>query len=103
MRLRGLVGLGIAGWLLNAGVLTPRRFRLHEVPLAVPGWPAALDGLRVALVGAVHAGGPWGGLARVRAVVDEVVAAKPDRVLLLGDHVADVTFGTHLEPGPVAT
>jgi predicted MPP superfamily phosphohydrolase len=30
------------------------------------------------------------------------VDAKPDLVLLLGDHVADVTFGHHLEPGPVA-
>jgi predicted MPP superfamily phosphohydrolase len=102
MRLRGFVGLGLAGWLLDAAVLTPRRFRLHEVPLAVPGWPRDLDGLRVALVGDVHAGGPWVDLDRVRTVVEEVVAAKPDLVLLLGDHVADVTFGTHLEPGPVA-
>jgi predicted MPP superfamily phosphohydrolase len=31
-----------------------------------------------------------------------VVEAAPDLVLLLGDHVADVTFGKHLEPGPVA-
>lgn len=105
MQLRRLAGLGglLAGaWLLDSAVLTPRRFRLHEVPLAVPGWPAALDGLRVALVGDLHAGAPWVDLARVRSVVDEVVSAQPDLVLLLGDHVADVTFGTHLELGPVA-
>jgi predicted MPP superfamily phosphohydrolase len=102
MRLRTVAGLAVGGWLLGAGVVTPRRFRLHEVPLAVPGWPASLDGLRVALVGDVHAGAPWVGLERVRAVVAAVLDAKPDLVLLLGDHVADVTFGTHLEPGPVA-
>lgn len=102
MRLRGILGLALAGWLLDAAVLTPRRFRLHEVPLAVPGWPRELDGLRVALVADVHAGGPWVDLDRVRGVVDSVVEAAPDLVLLLGDHVADVTFGTHLEPGQVA-
>lgn len=102
MRLRALLGLGAAVWLLDATVLTPRRFRVTEVPLAVPGWPRDLDGLRVALVADVHAGAPWVGLDRVRSVVDAVVQAQPDLVLLLGDHVADVSFGTHLEPGPVA-
>jgi predicted MPP superfamily phosphohydrolase len=100
--LAGIGGLAAASWLLDAAVLTPRRFRLREVPLAVPGWPPSLDGLRVALVGDVHAGAPWVGLERVRAVVDAVVAASPDLVLLVGDHVADVTFGTHLDPGAVA-
>jgi predicted MPP superfamily phosphohydrolase len=102
MRLRTMAGLAVGGLLLDAAVLAPRRFRLFDVPLAVPGWPASLDGLRVALVGDVHAGAPWVDLARVRTVVSAVVDAQPDLVLLLGDHVADVTFGTHLEPGPVA-
>jgi predicted MPP superfamily phosphohydrolase len=98
----GLAGLMAAGVVLDAAVVTPRRFRLHDVPLAVPGWPPSLDGLRVALVGDLHAGSPWVDLPRVRSVVDAVVAAEPDLVLLLGDHFADVRFGTHLEPGPVA-
>ena len=102
MRVRSMAGLAAGAWLLDAAVLAPRRFRLHDVPLPVPGWPASLDGLRVALVGDVHAGSPWVDLARVRAVVHAVVSAQPDLVLLLGDHVADVTFGHHLEPGPVA-
>ena len=102
MRLRTVAGLAVGGLLLDAAVLAPRRFRLFEVPLAVPGWPPSLDGLRVALVGDVHVGAPWVDLARLRTIVAEVVEAKPDLVLLLGDHVADVTFGTHVEPGPVA-
>jgi predicted MPP superfamily phosphohydrolase len=97
-----VAGLAAGAWLLDAAVLAPRRFRIHDVPLAVPGWPPSLDGLRVALLGDVHAGSPWVDLARVRTVVDAVVEAQPDLVLLLGDHVADVTFGHHLEPGPVA-
>lgn len=101
-RLRTAAGWAAGAWLLDAAVLAPRRFRLYDQPLQVPGWPTELAGLRVALVADVHAGAPWVDLARVRAVVDAVVAAAPDLILLLGDHVADVSFGTHLEPGPVA-
>jgi predicted MPP superfamily phosphohydrolase len=97
-----MAGLALGGALLDAAVLAPRRFRLYDVPLAVPGWPPSLDGLRVALIGDLHAGAPWVDLPRVRTVVNAVVDAQPDLVLLLGDHVADVTFGTHVEPGALA-
>ncbi len=99
--LRAAGAVGVAA-VLHATVLTPRRLRVHDVPLALPGWPAALDGLRVAVVGDLHAGSPWVDLARVRRVVAQVNAAAPDLVLLLGDHLADVLGGTQLEPEPVA-
>ena len=94
--------LAVGAGLLEAAVRTPRRLHVRDVPLALPGWPSSLTGLRVAVVGDVHAGCPWVDLDRVRAVVDRVVAARPDVVLLLGDHLADVVGGTHLEPEPVA-
>ena len=68
----------------------------------MPGWPHDLDGLRIAVVGDVHAGAPWTGLDRVREVVRRVAAVRPDLVLLLGDHLADVPLGTRLDPEPVA-
>src|SRR4051812_44350832 len=102
MRLRTLAGLAAGAWLLDAAVLAPRRFRVFDVPLAVPGRPPSPDGPGVALVADLHAGAPWVDLARVRTVVAAVREAQPDLVLLLGDHVADVTFGTHVEPALVA-
>ena len=95
-------GLALTAAALGTTVVTPRRLRVHDVPLAVRGWPAGLDGLRVAVVGDVHAGAPWVDLRRVRSVVERVVAAEPDLVLLVGDHLADVWCGSHLEPEPVA-
>ena len=78
MRLKkvaGIAGLAVGAFLLDAGVLAPRRFRLFEAPLAVPGWPPSLDGLRVALISDLHAGSPWVDLARVRGVVETSLAA----------------------------
>lgn len=102
MRLATVTGLLAGGALLNAAVVAPRRLRVRVLPVAVPDWPAGLDGLRVALVSDLHAGAPWVGLDRVRAVVAAVRSAQPDLILLLGDHLADVRFGSHLDAGPVA-
>ena len=101
-RALGALTLAAAGAALHTGVVVPRRLVVRDVPLAVPGWPRALDGLRVAVVADVHAGAPWVGLGRVREVVRRVIDARPDLVLLLGDHLADVRLGTRLPPGPVA-
>ena len=87
---------------VQAGVLTPRRLRVPDVPLSPPGWPAELDGLRVAVVGDLHAGAPWVDLARVRGVVRAVVAASPDLVLLLGDQLADVALGRQVSLADLA-
>jgi len=106
MRPRSVLSLtalaGAVGWLLNAAVLAPRRFRLYDVPLDLPGWPTELDGLRVAVLGDLHAGAPWVDLERSREVVAAIVAAQPDLILLVGDYLADVTFGTHVEPRDLA-
>ena len=88
-----LPGAALLGTLLHLTVVGPLRFRVPEVPLAVPGWPRELDGLRVAVLGDVHAGAPWVSLRRVRAMVQRVVDARPDLVLMLGDHIADVRLG----------
>ena len=95
----GILGLAAAA---HVGVVTPRRLAVHDVPLSPPGWPPELDGLRIAVVGDVHAGAPWVDLDRVREVVRAVVAARPDLVLLVGDHLADVALGRHVAPSEVA-
>jgi predicted MPP superfamily phosphohydrolase len=92
----------VGGLLVDLTVVTPRRLRLPEVPLAVPGWPAALDGLRIAVVGDVHVGSPGITVARVRAMVQRVVDAHPDLVVMLGDHIADVAGGRALPADVVA-
>ena len=68
-------------------VIEPNRLVVRETRLALPRWPAALDGLRLAVVADIHAGAPWIDDEKVERLVAEVNATRPDLVLLLGDFV----------------
>ena len=71
----------------------PRSLVVPELELALPGWPDALVGLRVALVADVHAGMGHGTPRRVAGIVDRVVAIDADVNLLLGDYLDSTRLG----------
>lgn len=78
--------------------------RLPEQDLSLPGWPARLDGLRVAVVTDLHAGGPRMRIRRLERVVAAVASAAPDLVALVGDYVDPNVFGGgRADPAAVAT
>jgi uncharacterized protein len=74
-------------------VIEPSRLVVREYPLALPQLPADLSGVRVALVADIHAGAPWIRERKLRRIVSEVNAAKPDLILLLGDYVTMAVLG----------
>lgn len=78
-------GAALVAW--RAAWREPRSLVLVERELGLPRWPAALDGLRLALLSDLHAGGPQIGQGRVREVVVRVNAARPDLVAVLGDMI----------------
>jgi hypothetical protein len=82
--LGALLGVGalLAAW---AFVVEPGRLVVRRQTLELPGWPADVAPLTVALVSDLHVGAPFvdaDAIARLRAEVD---AQKPDVVLLAGD------------------
>src|SRR4051812_26248150 len=80
-----------------------RRLRLPEHDLALPHWPGRLDGLRVAVVADLHAGGPRVRARHLEALVAAVNAAAPDLVALVGDYVDPQGLGGgRADPGAVA-
>jgi predicted MPP superfamily phosphohydrolase len=80
-----------------------RRLQLPEHDLALPHWPARLDGLRVAVVSDLHTGGPRVRRRHVESLVQAVNAAAPDLVVLVGDYVdPDVIGGGRIDPAEVA-
>jgi hypothetical protein len=96
------VAAGAAAWAL---LVEPRGLIVRRRDLRLPEWPARLDGLRVALVSDVHAGGLHMDSARVGRVVERVQREQPDLVLVLGDLVdvdAPLTDEDAARPEPVA-
>lgn len=92
----GLLAGGLAGWGLW---FEPRRLALRQAAIAIDGWPAALDGLRVALVSDLHVGSPHVPLERLTAIVHAVNALRADLILLGGDFlVAGVLGGRFIPP-----
>jgi predicted MPP superfamily phosphohydrolase len=81
----------------------PRSGRVRERRLALPRWPAGLDGLRVALVSDLHTGTPHVDEERLDRLVGAVNDEDPDLVLLLGDFIdPEVPFGSAVAPEAVA-
>jgi predicted MPP superfamily phosphohydrolase len=95
-----LAGGALAAW---AGWFEPRSLVLREERLALPGWPASLDGLRVGLLSDVHGGVPHMGRAAIARAVDRLNATAPDMIVLLGDYLdASALFGGRMAPEAIA-
>jgi len=89
----GLLGAAAGAVGYRAAWREPRSLVCPELPLALPGWPADLDGLRVALVADLHAGAGHMTPARLSATVDAVLALGADVHLLLGDYLDSTHLG----------
>ncbi len=59
---------------------------VHEREIVLASLPPELDGLRVAVLADIHAS-PVKGAWRTRRIVDDVLAARPDLIVLPGDMV----------------
>jgi uncharacterized protein len=95
-----VAGAGLAAY---AGWIEPRRLVVREVELALPHWPARLDGLRAGVMSDLHAGVPHAGLDAIGRAVDALNAREPDVHLLLGDYLdASQKWRRDLAPEQVA-
>lgn len=91
------------GFGVYAFVIEPSSLVRRDVTLELPRWPAACADLRVAVLADLHAGAPYFGLEKVDTVVQAVLDAKPDLILLAGDYVIQgVLGGTPIEPETIA-
>ena len=89
-----------AAW---AGWIEPRRLVVVRRTLALPGWPAALNGVRIGVISDIHAGAPHAGPKAIARAVERLNAEAPDAMLLLGDFIdAHVLWGGRVPPADIA-
>jgi len=81
----------------------PQRLVVTRHELKLPGWPAKLAGLRVALLSDLHVGSPFWDVEALSRLVERTNAERPDLVLLAGDYqINDVPGGTFVHAEPIA-
>ena len=83
---------------LEAFWLGPADLRNEDHTLEIPRWPAACDGLRVAVLADLHTGSPWNGVDKLDEIVSLTLEAAPDLILLAGDYVVGGLPGGRFVP-----
>ena len=88
---RQLAWIGLALTLLAALVVVVGMREAQSAPverrttLALAGWPAGAPPISIALLSDIHLGNRAMDTVRLRAIIDQVNAARPDLVLIAGD------------------
>nr|WP_272494086.1 metallophosphoesterase [Stenotrophomonas mori] len=104
-----LHGMGLARAIAMASVLLAtvgvanglKPPQVRERELALQTLPPELDGLRVAVLADIHAS-PVKGAWRTQRIVDDVLAAKPDLIVLPGDMVDGPVAGNAVNVAALA-
>lgn len=100
-----LAAAGVAVGAVAARALwwEPGRVRLTRCEIGLQGWPAQLDGMRVAVIADLHAGAPHVDLRTLERVVAGANRAAPELVVLLGDYAdREVALADPVAPEAVA-
>jgi uncharacterized protein len=85
-------------------VVEPRSLTNENYEITLPGWSAACDGVRVAVLADLHVGSPFNGPSKLRRIRELTQRAQPDLILLAGDYVIHgVTGGRFVAPEVIAS
>ncbi|MDH4186635.1 MAG: metallophosphoesterase [Nitrospira sp.] len=81
-----------------ACVIEPGSLQIREYELTLPKWPSGLSGLRIAILADLHTGSPFNGLDKLRRIVADTNAARPDLIVIPGDIVMTGVLGGEFVP-----
>ena len=75
---------GIVFW---AFFIEPNRLVIREQSIRINNWPRELNGLRIAVLGDIHAGAPFIDEQKLRLIVRRTNDLRPDLIVILGDYM----------------
>src|SRR5438093_917924 len=88
--------LACLGW---GFFIEPNRLVVRQSTIQIDRWPQELSGLRIAMIGDIHSGGPFIDDNKLRKIVELTNQENPDRILLLGDYMSPNSWHSHrVEP-----
>jgi len=80
--------------------IEPARLVIHKDTIQIASWPKELDGLRIAVLSDIHAGGPFIDEDQLRRIVQRTNELNPDLIVILGDYMTGNGRTRHqMEPG----
>ena len=87
------IGFGVT--VLVLGILAfwgffiePNRLIVRDETIAISPWPRELDGLRIAVLSDIHAGGAFIDESKLRLIVERTNQLQPEMIVILGDYIA---------------
>ncbi|MCZ2392131.1 MAG: metallophosphoesterase [Acidobacteria bacterium] len=69
--------------------IEPRRLVITNEEIRLKDWPQALDKYKIVAIGDIHAGSNGVDREKLRRIVAEANAQRPDLIVLLGDYVSE--------------
>ena len=79
--------------------IEPNRLVIHAETIKIDAWPKELNGLNIAVISDIHAGGPFIDEKKLNDIVEKTNALHPDLIVLLGDYMSGNNWHSHrVEP-----
>ena len=79
--------------------IEPNRLVVQQATIQIDNWPKELSGLRIAMIGDIHTGGPFIDDNKLRKIVELTNQQHPDLIVLLGDYMSPNSWHSHrVEP-----
>jgi len=79
--------------------IEPNRLIVREESIQIDNWPRELDGLKIAVISDIHAGGSFINDKKLHTIVDRTNALHPELIVILGDYMSSNGWTSHrVEP-----
>ena len=94
--------VSFAAILLLIGSLTfwgffiePNRLVTRNETIRIKQWPVELDGLKIAVLSDIHAGGSFIDQAKLQLIVERTNQLQPELIVILGDYMSGEGWSSH--------